>query len=570
MALTDRLTKKPIATQYAIRNTQYAVPALLAVGGLLLRLVGLTRQSLWTDELYAVGAARQPLAVLFNPALHLHHPPGYRLLLHTWLGVSLEEAWLRLLPALAGTLLIPVVWALGRALWPRRPVVGDLAALLVASAPFLLHYSQDVTTYSWTALWVSLSMLLLVRAWRDDRPWLWAAWAVSCAVALYSHYFSLFPLLIEGAAVLVAGVLVPILGARSAPLPQTTIKEKIKTDKNLFHKFLSVFNFTVLPLERRLAPAGLAILGAALLFAPWVTVLLSRRGEVQNSFQFPLTVDRQPLGWLPVLLAGYARPEFWTARQGQVVAWGALGALAAWGLWRLGRARSAGWAVGGALLVAGWGLAATAGPYGFLRLTTPPDGVTPVRFAALAAPALLLGLAALIATLPRPVRLGALLAWLALAGVQWQAEVTGPPKQDWRGMLGTVAAQARPGDVFLAFPAFHAGAGAAYYPVPLPVQGGWFVPLGDDPVGAAYWFPPGWFWRGFLNIQATRSADWAGEIGPRVAGAGRVWYLAGDGVDGTYKPSPVAEQAITAAGYQPAEEWRASPLVLRLYVRAPP
>src|SRR5215204_6524983 len=125
MAATDRLTKKTVATQYAICNTQYAVPALLMIGGLLLRLVGLTRQSLWTDELYAVGEARQPLAVLFDPALHIHHPPGYRLVLHAWLGVSQEEAWLRLVPALAGTLLIPVVWALGRALWPRRPIVGD-------------------------------------------------------------------------------------------------------------------------------------------------------------------------------------------------------------------------------------------------------------------------------------------------------------------------------------------------------------------------------------------------------------------------------------------------------------
>jgi hypothetical protein len=222
----------------------------------------------------------------------------------------------------------------------------------------------------------------------------------------------------------------------------------------------------------------------------------------------------------------------------------------------------------GLALVAAWLLAATAGPYAFLRLTTPPDAVTPVRFAALAAPALLLGCAALVAALPGPARVGALAAWLVLVGVQWQSEWRSPPKQDWRGVLATIAAQARPGDRLLAFPAFHAGAAAAYYPLPLPVQGGWFVSEGADPAAAAYWFPPGWYWQGFLHTSAYRSADWAREVGTRVAGAGRVWYLAGDGVDGTYRPSPAVEQALAGAGYRASQEWRASPLVLKLFARS--
>lgn len=135
-------------------------------------------------------------------------------------------------------------------------------------------------------------------------------------------------------------------------------------------------------------------------------------------------------------------------------------------------------------------------------------------------------------------------------------------------MLQTMAAQARPGDAWLAFPAFHAGAAAAFYPVPLSPQGGWFTAEGSDPAGAAYWFPPGWRWRGWFDPVAMRSTDWAGQLAGRTAGAGRLWYLAGDGVDGTYAPSPAAERALRDAGWTPAEEWHTSPLVLRLYVRA--
>jgi hypothetical protein len=300
-------------------------------------------------------------------------------------------------------------------------------------------------------------------------------------------------------------------------------------------------------------------------------VLLSRRGAVLESFLFPLTVDHQPLSWLPLLLAGPAYPAFWLSRGGAVLAWGALLCLGLGAIWRVRRARLpiSAWGIG--LLIA-WGLAATVGPYVFLRLTTPPDAPTPVRFAALALPALLLGIGLALAVLPGAGRGLALAAWLLLGVVQWGAELTGPAAQDWRGILGIVAHEAQPGDAFLAFPAFHSGAAAAYYPVPLPVQGGWFVPEGADPTGAAYWFPPGWTWRGFLNPQATHSSDWAGMLSSRLAGAARVWYLAGDnaGQDGTYQPSPAAERALLAAGSHPQQEWHASPLVLRLYSRAAP
>src|SRR5207248_3611756 len=114
--------------------------------------------------------------------------------------------------------------------------------------------------------------------------------------------------------------------------------------------------------------------------------------------------------------------------------------------------------------VGGWAVAAIALPYLFHNVTTPGNGEFPVRFGAMAAPALLLGLAGLVAVLPARVRLLSAIGWLVVAGAQWQAELNAPPRQDWRGLLSTIAAAARPDDAILAFPAFHAGAAATYYP----------------------------------------------------------------------------------------------------------
>lgn len=503
---------------------------LAALVGVILRLVGLDRQGFWTDELYVVWEGRQPLDVLLNPQIHVQHPPGYRFLLHAWMGISIDETWIRLVPLMSGVLLVPAVWALARALWPQTLAAGDIAALLIATSPFLLHYSQDVTTYSWTTLWVTLSFLLLVHAWRKDKPWLWVAWAISLAVSLYSHYFAIFPLAAEGIGVLAIGLAGGL--------------EKRKT----------------------LAHAVLANACAALLYLPWIWQLISAGGGALGIVFFPLTIDGQALHWLPVLTAGYGHPIVWQYGLGQWIAWISFAGLAAWGTWTLYKRRDAKSATG-FLLALSWLLAAILGPYLFLRVTSPPDAVDPVRFATMAVPALLLAFAATLAFMKPMWRFASVAGWLLLVGWQWRSELASPPVQDWRGILTIVRQQAQPGDVVLAFPAFHAGAAAAYYPVPAPVLGGWFVSDGTDPTGAAYWFPPDWQWRGFLDPVAHRSTDWTGEIAARTHASKRIWYLAGDGVDGTYPPSQSAENGLKTLGWQPIREWKASPLVLQLYTR---
>jgi mannosyltransferase len=497
--------------------------------GATLRGLGLDRQSLWTDELYVVWEARQPFATLFDPALHIQHPPGYRLALHAWLGLGVSEAWIRLLPALAGLLLIAVLWGLARGWWPERPAAAALVAGLAATSPWLLHYSQDATVYSWAALWVSAGVLALARAWQTDRPAWWIAWSGSLAIALYSHYFAVFPLAAEA-------IWIGLMSRRGGAAVR-------------WHHAIA---------------AGAV---AGVLYLPWLAALLTQGHDSLQTSLFPLTVDTQLARWLPALLAGYAHPPFWQAAAGDVLAWGGLGLAAAWGIRRIGRAGRARYGPPLTLLAL-WGGAALVGPYLFLRVTTPPDALDSVRFAALAAPALLLAVAAGLAAAPAGGRTVGVLAWCAIVAWQWPAEVTAPPTQDWRGLLGIIAREAQAGDAWLAFPAFHAGAASAYYPVPLAVPGGWFTRAGADPTGAAYWFPPGWRWRAWYALGATPTTDWAGALAARTGAAGRLWYLAGDGADGTYPPSPAAERALAAAGWQPAQTWTASPLVLRLYTRA--
>jgi hypothetical protein len=294
-------------------------------------------------------------------------------------------------------------------------------------------------------------------------------------------------------------------------------------------------------------------------------VLAVHRDEIGTPI-FPLFWDGYPIAWIPQLLVGFPHTGFWQSQRVLLVIWAVFITGAVWLAWRVARARSAGNI--SALGVFLCGLFAVVGPYVAMRITTPPPGAYDwVRFTAFAAPALLLSLAGLAALLRPILRVLAVCAWLVMAGFQWQSEIASPPTQDWRGVLSTVSAGAKEGDAFLAFTAFHAGAAASYYSVPLQVEGGWFTGDGNDPTGAAYWFPPDWQWRGFLNPVTRRSTDWQAEITARTTGATRLWYLAGDGADGTYPPGPAFERALSTLGWHLQQEWRFSPLLLKLYTR---
>jgi uncharacterized membrane protein len=132
-------------------------------------------------------------------------PPLYYLLAWVWSKpFGLSEVGLRSLSALFGMLTVPVVFAIGARLASKR--AGLIAAALVAFNPFLIWFSQDARAYALLILLSSLSLLFFVRAWQDEERRDYAAWAGFSALALATHYFAVFPIAVEAAALLVVAV----------------------------------------------------------------------------------------------------------------------------------------------------------------------------------------------------------------------------------------------------------------------------------------------------------------------------------------------------------------------------
>lgn len=193
-----------MALRRSPRLTQALLLGAITLAALALRVWALGSAALLPDEGSSVFFSRLPLAVL----LWTHcdpHPPGYYLLLRAVTAFGQGEAWLRLPSALAGTLAVPLTWAVGRAAmrptaqpdqrWPDQAAL--LAAALVAFAPLAVWYSREARPYALLSL-VTLAMVWAGLRWRQ-RPGALAAAAFVAAgwLALWTEY---------GALVILAGL----------------------------------------------------------------------------------------------------------------------------------------------------------------------------------------------------------------------------------------------------------------------------------------------------------------------------------------------------------------------------
>lgn len=195
--------------------------------------------------------------------------------------------------ALLGLLLVPAVFWLGRELFEDSKAAW-IAAALAACSPMHLLYAQEARQYAlWTVLAAAASASLL-RALRKGNWRNWALYTCLVAVGLYSHL--LFGL------VLAAHAAYLVLCARCY-------------NQHLLARFRGW---------------GASIAAAALLFSPWIAVLLTQTHRVEQVtawMERPVPVERLLDSWGTSLVRTFA--DFPTA--GPLLLLGLL--PLAWALW---------------------------------------------------------------------------------------------------------------------------------------------------------------------------------------------------------------------------------------------
>jgi mannosyltransferase len=208
----------------------------LAVGALTLLALGLRvaamDESFFGDELFTHLISTRPdlHAVLAGVRSTLEISPPLFFVI-AWLFGKIGDpfVWLRMPSLLAGVATVPLVYVLGARTVGRA--AGLAGAALFALSPFAIFYASEARAYALMTLILVLSTLALLRALEtNERRW-WAGFALLQAAAMYSHYTAVF-----------------VLAAQ--------------------------FGWAFLARPGRRRPLFLASAAAAVLFAPWVPLMI--------------------------------------------------------------------------------------------------------------------------------------------------------------------------------------------------------------------------------------------------------------------------------------------------------
>lgn len=173
----------------------------IVLGAWAWRLLGLTSQSLWRDEIDSLRFATRPLpAVLAAFTRPGENGPLFYLLLRPWLAAAgRSEFALRFPSVLMGVLAIPLIFLWGNYLFGRRGGLwgGLLTALLLAVNPYHLWYSQEARMYALIVLIVMLSLWFFKEAVTKGGLWRWALWYLFVSVGFYIHVLAVLALALQ-------------------------------------------------------------------------------------------------------------------------------------------------------------------------------------------------------------------------------------------------------------------------------------------------------------------------------------------------------------------------------------
>jgi mannosyltransferase len=166
------------------------LPLIVSLGGFL-QFFRITSYSLGFDESYSVYLIHFKISKLLYYVSKDNQPPFFFLMLKAWTKIFGDGVLaVRSLSALCMILVIPTGFFLVKELFNKR--AAYLAALFLATGPFMLRYGHEARMYAPMALFTLLATYILVMVLRKHLPMRlgFTIYTITMIAAVYSHYYS--------------------------------------------------------------------------------------------------------------------------------------------------------------------------------------------------------------------------------------------------------------------------------------------------------------------------------------------------------------------------------------------
>jgi 4-amino-4-deoxy-L-arabinose transferase-like glycosyltransferase len=169
----------PFARQWTV-HVAFLMPVMLVYYCLAFYRIG--EQSLWVDEVFTARAVHPEHSFFEVGIWRLGSRPLYFTLLHAWAQFGTSEIALRSFSAIVGGIGVVLIYMVALQLFDRR--IAAIAALLFATSPFLLWYSQELRYITLLITTSLFSMYAYHRALQMRRFEAWLTYGCSVLIAI--------------------------------------------------------------------------------------------------------------------------------------------------------------------------------------------------------------------------------------------------------------------------------------------------------------------------------------------------------------------------------------------------
>jgi uncharacterized membrane protein len=168
------------------KNRWQTLAVLILLSAFALRVREIDSRSVWFDEAVEFQTASVSLGSIPQAVIKSFQPPLYTYVLHAWISLGIEAAWLRFLSVGLSMLTVAGMLVLGRRLLGFRGAL--VAGAIIAVLPSGIRYAQEVGEYALMECCLVWSLVFLHHTVRAPSWKNWILWATFSALAIYSQY----------------------------------------------------------------------------------------------------------------------------------------------------------------------------------------------------------------------------------------------------------------------------------------------------------------------------------------------------------------------------------------------